>query len=65
MIKKIKKALADVSKESTKRVSKEEFMALVQKKALELYVQSGYQSGRDLDNWLTAEKLVKEGFSYK
>jgi hypothetical protein len=31
----------------------------IRKKAQELYEKSGRQQGRDMDNWLTAERLVK------
>lgn len=32
---------------------------LIAKKAYDLYVKSGCKAGRDLDNWLKAEKIVK------
>ena len=57
MIRKLKKIL---SLDNENRVSREEFMQLVQKKAYELYEQRGGQPGNDLEDWLTAERLVKE-----
>ena len=30
----------------------------IREKALELYIQSGWMPGRDLDNWLEAEALL-------
>jgi len=36
---------------------------LVQKKAYELYEQRGRQPGNELEDWLTAERLVKEELS--
>lgn len=58
MIKKLKKILTLDSNEN--RVSKEEFMRLVQKKAYEIYEKKGGSQGNDLEDWLTAERLVKE-----
>jgi len=58
MIKKLRKILALDNNE--KRASKEEFMQLVQKKAYELYEERGCQAGNDLEDWITAERLVKE-----
>jgi len=34
----------------------------IRKKAQELYEQSGRKPGRDLDNWLEAEKIVRTQF---
>lgn len=62
MIKKVKKALMYAMGENQKRVSREEFMQLVQKKAYELYEKRGCQPGNDLEDWITAEKLVREDF---
>ncbi len=62
MIRKIKKAL---SLDNEKRVSREEFMQLVQKKAYEIYEKRGCQSGNGLEDWLNAEKLVKEDLGVK
>jgi hypothetical protein len=62
MIRKIKKAL---SLDNEKRVSREEFMQLVQKKAYEIYEKKGCQSGNGLEDWLNAEKLVKEDLGVK
>mgnify|MGYP001592478544 CR=1 FL=1 len=57
MIRKLKKIL---SLDNEKRVSREEFMMLVQKKAYELYEKRGCVPGNELEDWLTAEGLVKE-----
>jgi uncharacterized protein YhaN len=35
---------------------------VISKKAKELYEKSGRKPGRDLDNWLEAEKAVKAQF---
>ena len=62
MIKKLKKIL---SLDNENRVSREEFMQLVQKKAYDLYEERGCQSGNDLEDWLNAERLVKEDLGIK
>lgn len=33
---------------------------LIRKKAQELYEKSGRKEGRDLENWLEAERLVRQ-----
>jgi hypothetical protein len=46
-------------KVSTKvAVSKEEVNCMIRKKAQELYEKSGRKSGRDMENWLEAERIV-------
>ena len=62
MLKKLKKVLA---LDNENRVSREEFMQLVQKKAYEIYEKRGCQSGNDLEDWLDAERLVKEDLEAK
>lgn len=32
----------------------------IRKKATELYEKSGKKSGRDMDNWLEAERMIKQ-----
>jgi hypothetical protein len=41
-------------------ISDDEFYARVARKAYDLYQQRGEEPGRDLDDWLTAERLVKD-----
>jgi len=62
VIKKLKKVL---SLNNENRVSREEFMQLVQKKAYEIYEKRGCQSGNDLEDWLNAERLVKKDLESK
>jgi len=38
----------------------EQFRESIKAKAAELYEQSGRKPGRDVDNWLKAERIVKE-----
>lgn len=39
--------------------SQKDISDLIAKKAYDLYVKSGCKPGRDLDNWVKAEKIVK------
>jgi hypothetical protein len=62
MIKKLKKVL---SLDNENRVSREEFMQLVHQKAYEIYEKRGCVAGNDLEDWLNAEKQVKEDLKIK
>jgi hypothetical protein len=62
MVRKLKKALLT---DNEKRISREEFMQLVQTKAYEIYEKRGCQPGNDLEDWLNAERLVKEDLGIK
>jgi len=62
MFKKLKKVLALNNEE---RISREEFMQLVQQKAYEIYEKRGCEQGNDLEDWLNAERLVKEDLGVK
>ncbi len=44
---------------ATTSCSQKDMSDLIAKKAYDLYVKSGCKAGRDLDNWLKAEKIVK------
>lgn len=39
-------------------VSKEEVTQMIRKKAQELYEKSGRKPGRDMENWLEAERII-------
>lgn len=39
--------------------SSEQLTGMIRKKAQELYAKSGCIPGRDLDNWLEAERIIK------
>ena len=62
MLKKLKKVL---SLDNENRVSREEFMQLIQQKAYEIYEKRGCKPGNDLEDWLNAERLVKLGLGIK
>ena len=44
---------------STTSCSQKDISGLIAKKAQDLYVKSGCKAGRDIDNWLKAEKIIK------
>ena len=44
---------------STACCSQKDIKDLITKKAYDLYVKSGCKAGRDLENWVKAEKIVK------
>lgn len=46
----------------TSCISKDEMTNLIRKKAQEFYEKSGRKPGRDLENWLQAEKAIKAHF---
>ncbi|NOT55187.1 MAG: DUF2934 domain-containing protein [Deltaproteobacteria bacterium] len=41
-------------------LSDDDLYARVARKAYELYLERGEEAGHDLDDWLTAERLVKD-----
>lgn len=67
--------MATVIQETKKRVKKPEVknivkesdekiavsLAAIQQKAYELYEKSGYQQGRDEQNWFEAKKILEAG----
>lgn len=42
--------------------SSEQLTEMIRKKARELYEKSGCKPGRDLDNWLEAERIVRSKY---
>ena len=49
-----------VKQTSGTAISKEDYIKLVQEKARQLWLERGKPAGKDLDNWLDAEKIVKK-----
>lgn len=43
-----------------RKITADEFIARVRMKAYELYEKRGYTHGKDLDDWLEAERIVKK-----
>ncbi|MBI2486368.1 MAG: DUF2934 domain-containing protein [Deltaproteobacteria bacterium] len=42
------------------RVDQQTLNEMIEKKAYEIYEQRGREHGKDLDDWLEAEKIVKK-----
>jgi len=40
-------------------ISQDQLTDMIRKKAHELYEKSGKKPGRDMENWLEAEKIIK------
>ena len=59
--------MAKITSASTgvlKTASGKDLGGLVQKKAYELYVKRGKRPGHELDDWLEAERLVRQKASF-
>lgn len=41
-------------------ISQDQLTDMIRKKAYELYEKRGKESGHDMDNWLEAEKMIKQ-----
>lgn len=52
----------EISSEEMSKLSanSEQITEMVRKKAYELYEKRGKKPGRDMDNWLEAERIVKQ-----
>ena len=57
-----RKDLKSNSVASRKPQGSENATEMIRKKAYEIYEKKGKVSGRDLDNWLEAERTVLENF---
>jgi len=61
----VKKPAAKRGRKPKTQVSDEEFRAMVQQKAYELFENRGTSGGSDLEDWITAEKMIKEQLGIK
>ncbi|MBI5376140.1 MAG: DUF2934 domain-containing protein [Candidatus Schekmanbacteria bacterium] len=61
----VKKPAAKRGRKPKTQVSDEEFRAMVQQKAYELFENRGNSGGSDLEDWITAEKMIKEQLGIK
>lgn len=41
-------------------IPQDQLTDMIRKKAYELYEKRGKKSGRDMDNWLEAERIIKQ-----
>jgi len=54
----------NVGTDNLKKASGKNLGSMVEKKAYELYVKRGSRPGHELDDWLEAERLVKQKASF-
>ena len=55
-----RKSMNKASSGSATTVSQNQLTDMIRKKAYELYEKRGKKQGRDMDNWLEAERIVKQ-----
>lgn len=53
-------AKKSMNKTSGMSVPQNQLTDMIRKKAYELYEKRGKKPGRDMDNWLEAEKIIKQ-----
>ena len=56
----VKKSTNKTSSDSRVSIPQDQLTDMIRKKACELYEQSGKKQGRDMDNWLEAERIIKQ-----
>ncbi|MCX5716348.1 MAG: DUF2934 domain-containing protein [Candidatus Omnitrophica bacterium] len=56
-------AIKSFRRNSTKRASQDQLNSEVTQLAYQMYVDRGYQSGNDMDDWLKAERIVKARYN--
>jgi len=53
-----------MAKKSTNKIEasipQDQLTDMIRKKAYELYEKKGKKQGRDMDNWLEAERMIKQ-----
>lgn len=48
---------------TSKNVSQDQLFNEISKLSYQFYVDRGYQSGNDMDDWLKAERIVKSRYN--
>ena len=48
---------------TSKKMSNDQLMDEIAKLAYQFYVDRGYQSGNEMDDWLRAERIVKARYN--
>ena len=51
------------SSNSSTSIPQEQLTDMIRKKAYELYEKRGKKSGQDMNNWLEAERMIKQKVS--
>jgi len=49
-----------VSSNSSTSIPQDQLTDMIRKKAYELYEKRGKKSGQDMNNWLEAERIIKQ-----
>ena len=65
VVKAVKGAARAATSSAPKKISKDQLFGLIQSKAYELYVMRGCLPGNNLEDWYTAEALVKKELGLK
>ena len=60
-----KAATMGAKKKGTPRIELQDFLDQVRKRAYEIFLQRGASYGNDLDDWLRAEKEIKQKYGIK
>jgi len=50
-------------KGTSKKLSKDQVLEEISKLAYQFYVDRGYQSGNEMDDWFRAERIVKAKYN--
>lgn len=51
---------SDSSRSSHMSATQDQLTEMIRKKAYELYMKRGKRPGHDLDNWLEAERIIRQ-----
>jgi len=55
-----RKSTNKTSSNSKVSIPQDQLTDMIRKKAYELYEKRGKKQGRDMDNWLEAERMIKQ-----
>lgn len=56
-------AMRTFTRNSKKKWSQDQISSEISQLAYQMYVDRGYQSGNDMDDWLKAERIVKSRYN--
>jgi len=55
-----RKSANEASSNTEMSIPQDQLTDMIRKKAYELYAKRGKKSGHDMDNWLEAERVIKQ-----
>ena len=55
-----RKSTNKTSSNASMSIPQDQLTDMIRKKAYELYEKRGKKQGRDMDNWLEAERMIKQ-----